>query len=600
LFNGKNLDGWHGDPRVWSVENGVIQGSTEGVPPLDHNTFLTWRGEELADFDLHAEFRIIAGNSGIQYRSRLVDESKYSVAGYQADIDAEGTYTGILYEEGGRGILALRGQRSYIAADDAASHVTFAPDDQLLRGISAKQWNTYEIEAHGARLRHRINGRLMSETEDHSTRHAARSGTLALQAHTGPPMTVQFRNLRIRRHPGGDAATTANAATWPPDSATPAESLRVPAGFQVELLYSIPADQDASWVSLAVDPRGRLLASDQDGSLFRIVPAPAGSDPRATFVEQLPLEIGSAQGMCFVDDRLYVVVNSGSDKGPRSGLYRVEDSDADGEVDAVTLLRSLDGEGEHGPHAVIPSPTGDKLYIVAGNHTKLPALTSSKVPMHWGEDQLLHRLWDARGHAVGILAPGGWICATDLAGQDWELFAIGFRNAYDLAFHESGELFTFDSDMEWDIGAPWYRPTRVCHVTGGAEFGWRSGSGKWLPSFPDSLPPVLEHGPGSPTGVTFGYDTGFPDEYRKALFIGDWSFGRIDCVQLTPRGGSFDATATPFVTGTPLPVTDIVSNRHDGALYFAIGGRKTQSGLYRVSYQGPVATSSSGPVESAE
>ena len=118
---------------------------------------------------------------------------------------------------------------------------------------------------------------------------------------------------------------------------------------------------------------------------------------------------------------------------------------------------------------------------------------------------LLPRLWDARGHARGKLAPGGWIARTDPEGKVWELVSNGYRNEYDIAFNKNGELFTYDADMEWDVGTPWYRPTRVNHVISGGEFGWRSGTGKWPTYYPDSLGRVVDVGPGSPTGIGFGY-----------------------------------------------------------------------------------------------
>src|SRR5262249_31323537 len=153
-----------------------------------------------------------------------------------------------------------------------------------------------------------------------------------------------------------------------------------------------------------------------------------------------------------------------------------------GELDKVELLRKFDGGGgEHGPHAVLLSPDGKSLYVVNGNQTKLMQFDTSRVPPHWGEDHLLPRMPDGRGFMRGVLGPGGAIYRTDPDGKHWELVSVGFRNQYDAAFNRDGELFTFDADMEWDMNTPWYRPTRVCHVTSGSEFGWRNGAGKWPP-----------------------------------------------------------------------------------------------------------------------
>src|SRR5205807_4671003 len=158
------------------------------------------------------------------------------------------------------------------------------------------------------------------------------------------------------------------------------------------------------------------------------------------------------------------------------------------------------------------------------------------------------------------------------------------------AVNRHGELFNFDADMEWDMHTPRYRPTRVCLVTSGSEFGWRNGAGKWPPYYPDNLPAVLNVGPGSPTGVTFGYGAKFPAKYQEAFFICDWSYGKLFAVHLTPHLSTYKGDIEEFVTGTPLALTDIVINPHDGAMYFAVGGRKTQSALYRVTYVGKEST----------
>ena len=206
----------------------------------------------------------------------------------------------------------------------------------------------------------------------------------------------------------------------------------------------------------------------------------------------------------------------------------------------------------------------------------------------WGDDHLLPRVPDGNGFMKGVLAPGGYIFNCDPDGKDAELLSVGFRNQYDAAYNRDGELFTYDADMEWDFNTPWYRPTRVCHVTSGSEWGWRNGAGKYPAFYPDNLPPVVNIGPGSPTGVSFGYGAKFPKKYQDAFFICDWSYGKLYAVHLKPQGASYTAeTVEEFVTGTPLPLTDLVVNPKDGAMYFAVGGRKTQSGLYRVTYTGP-------------
>lgn len=379
----------------------------------------------------------------------------------------------------------------------------------------------------------------------------------------------------------------------PAPKATPVESMKVKEGFKVELLYTVPETQ-GSWVNLCVDPKGRLITSDQYGKLYRITPVPAGTTGSPK-VEAIPVEIGMAQGLLWAFNSLYVVVN-----GPKSGLYRVRDTNNDDVLDDVKLLRAIEGNGEHGPHAVIFSPDKRSLYVCSGNHTKIPNPERSRLPRNWDEDQLLPRMWDAGGHAVGIMAPGGWVAKTDPEGKEFELVSAGFRNEFDIAFNVEGELFTYDADMEWDIGSPWYRPTRVNHAVSGGEFGWRSGTGKWPDFYPDSLGSVVDIGPGCPTGIAFGYGARFPHKYQQALFINDWSYGVLYAVHLKPQGASYVAEAERFISAAPLPLTDVVVNPHDGALYFAIGGRKTQSALYRVTYQGGETTTDFPPEEPKE
>ena len=240
--------------------------------------------------------------------------------------------------------------------------------------------------------------------------------------------------------------------------------------------------------------------------------------------------------MTWAFDSLYVVVNAGTGKYP-SGLYRVRDTDGDDNLDKVELLRPIDGSSEHGPHAVIPGPDGRSLYVVAGNSTKVPKLAGSLVPRDWGEDTILPRMPDGNGFMADEKAPAGYIVKVDPDGKDWTLVSMGFRNPYDIAFNKNGDLFTYDSDMEWDFNTPWYRPTRVIHAVPGGDYGYRGGSGKFPSYFYDSLPAAVDIGPGSPTGIAFGYGAKFPKKYQDALFICDWSYGKLYAVHNQGRRG---------------------------------------------------------------
>jgi putative heme-binding domain-containing protein len=398
-------------------------------------------------------------------------------------------------------------------------------------------------------------------------------------------------SLALAQAPAKTAKTPKAPPRPNPSLDKAADRIKTPQGFLVEQVYAIPRETQGSWVSLAMDPKGRIYASDQYGQLYRLTPPPVGKLAEGAKVEKVDVPIGEAQGLLWAFDSLYVVVNGSAQF--KSGLYRVRDTNGDDKLDSVATLRTLDGGGEHGPHAVILAPGGKSLYIVAGNATQLPALAGSDVPRIWGEDNLLPRMVDGRGFMTNEKAPGGFICEVDPEGKDWTLESMGYRNAYDIALNREGDLFTYDSDMEWDMNTPWYRPTRVCFAANGADFGYRNGAGKWPVSYPDSLPPVVNVGPGSPTGISFGYGAKFPAKYQDALFLCDWSYGKLYAAHLKADGAGYTADLEEFLAGSPLPLTDLVVNPTDGALYFAVGGRRATSALYRVVYAGDEPTTPS-------
>ncbi len=213
IFNGRDLSGWQGDPALWSVRDGAITGTTTPETRLTHNTFLVWTNGLLDDFELRLQYRIVGGNSGIQYRSVVAEQGRFGpiVGGYQADLEAGKSYSGILYEERGRGILALRGEVVRLSADpaDPKKHKkevlgSLGSSQELQAVIRPEDWNEYRIIARGHRLQHFINGRLMVDVTDEHAAAARRSGVLAFQLHVGPPMTVQFKDVEFKRLKLGD------------------------------------------------------------------------------------------------------------------------------------------------------------------------------------------------------------------------------------------------------------------------------------------------------------------------------------------------------------------------------------------------------------
>ncbi len=400
-------------------------------------------------------------------------------------------------------------------------------------------------------------------------------------------------------------------------NATAPDKIRLPDGFKIELLYSVPRDEQGSWVAMCRDDKNRFIVSDQYGGLYRF-PVPGPGKPLnpetiepITYAADAPAkkrgkkqaavipkktkpinstlpQIGHAQGLCYAFGSLYVVVNSRS-SATGSGVFRLLDTNGDDHFDKVVTIKKLEATGgEHGPHAILPSPDGKHLYVVMGNQTQLPAdYSHSRPPELWAEDQLLPSL---QHFMKGVVAPRGHIAQIDPEGKTWEIIATGFRNQYDAACNREGELFTYDADMEWDLNTPWYRPTRVNHVIAGADYGWRTGSGKFPAHCSDTFGAVVDIGPGSPTGVSFGYGAKFPANYQNALFACDWSYGKLYAVHLKAKGSTYSGRFEEFASAQPLPLTDILINPEDGAMYFTVGGRRVQSGLYRVTYTGKEST----------
>ena len=370
-------------------------------------------------------------------------------------------------------------------------------------------------------------------------------------------------------------------------------------GFELKKLYSVPKAEQGSWVAITEDDKGRLITSDQYGGIYRVTLPAAGVDDEPK-VEPLKLPdgltgkpLGGAHGLLYAFGSLYLMNNEMTDKG----LWRLTDTNRDDQFDKAELIRKCEGGGEHGTHGIVLGPDGKSIYFVNGNHTKLPENLDFSRPVAIGEDHLITRMWDANGHAKGILAPGGYVCKTDPEGKRVELVAGGFRNQYDIAFDANGELFTYDSDMEWDLGSPWYMPTRINHIVSGGDYGWRSGSGRWPSYYADSLPAAVDIGPGSPTGTVFGTGAKFPAKYQRAMFALDWTYGTMWAIHFKPDGASFTAEKEEFVAGKPMPFTDAIIRREDGAMYFTVGGRKTQSALYRVTYTGGESTAAAPKVE---
>ena len=363
-------------------------------------------------------------------------------------------------------------------------------------------------------------------------------------------------------------------------------SLQVMDGFDVELIRSA-ASGEGSWVSLAFDPAGRLTIAREDRGLLRMTLPKASGEH--VLLETINNDLLECRGLLYTSDGLFVNANNSK------ALYRLRDNNGDGRFDETTLLRKTEGGVGHGRNDLAFGPD-DSIYLIHGNDTLLPSdFTSDESPYrNYSRDRLLPCEWNRHLFNAGTVPPAGHVIRTDANGRRWDVMAGGFRNPYGIDFSSDSEMFTYDADMEWDVGAPWYRPTRVNHIVAGGDYGWRQGTDKWAAWYPDSLPTTLDIGKGSPTAVKFGARSSFPPQFQRALFVLDWAYGRIFAVHLIPQGATYTARADLLVQGRPLNVTDLDFGP-DGAMYFITGGRGTQSGLYRLRYHGPEISEETPP-----
>mgnify|MGYP000424221923 FL=1 len=386
---------------------------------------------------------------------------------------------------------------------------------------------------------------------------------------------------------GGAAGKTAGAGKrGSAGSVAAPDSLILQPGFKAELLYTVPKSEQGSWVSLAVTPTGDLVAGDQGGVLWHV----SLKDPTKQTITKIDTKAIGCHGLLFAHGALYACT---SEKG-KGDIWRLRDVKGDGTYAEQTLIRSLKGSGEHGPHQLVLDRDGSIL-VVGGNHTKLPDDEKAGAPVkRYDEDDLLKKFEDANGHASGIKAVGGWIARMDKDGKDWVRVTASFRNPYDCSVAPDGDIFSYDSDMEWDMGAPWYRPTRIYLCTPGGELGWRSGASNNTLATLDMQPALVDVGPGSPTGTAMGTGAKFPAAYQRAFFACDWTFATLYAIHLTPEGGGWKARKEVFAAGRPFSVTDVVIRPQDGHMYVTIGGRGGQSALYRITYQGTESTAPAG------
>lgn len=359
------------------------------------------------------------------------------------------------------------------------------------------------------------------------------------------------------------------------EGATPPETLQTLPGFNVELIRSAQPGE-GSWIAMAFDDESRLVLAREKRGLIRLN-FERGFKFKSVEVVDDTLE--EVRGLNYAFYGLYAHANRGRK------LVRLTDRDRDGKYERIRTILETEGGYGHGRNKMVVGTDG-YLYAAFGNSVRVPAEAAANSPLRrYGEDQLLPCPWDRSMFNGQSDAPGGFVLRIDPRGREVELFAGGFRNPVGLASNSAGELFTFDADMEWDVGAPWYMPNRVLHVVSGADYGWRRGTGRFPVDYPDTLPSVVDIGLASPTAVVSGFLYRYPLRYQRALYACDWAYGRIFAVHLEVKNGSYVGTPEVFLSGRPLNVTDITIGP-DERLWFITGGRGTQSGLYRIRWHG--------------
>ncbi len=334
-------------------------------------------------------------------------------------------------------------------------------------------------------------------------------------------------------------------------------------GFEISLVRTA-ASEEGSWVSMAFDPQGRLTIAREERGLLRMT-----LDNQSHSIDKVEVindQLLECRGLLYAHNALYANANNSK------GLYRLRDTDGDDTFDEVQLLREFPGGTGHGRNDLSLGKDG-WIYSIHGDSVEVP------------KDNVVDRTSPLRDTLRGR-AGQGHVIRTGPDGKQWEVLCSGLRNPFGLAENPEGDWFTYDADAEFDMGSPWYRPTRVVQLLSGADYGWRAVTGKWPPYFidhPDNAMPTLDIGKGSPTSVLFATEAKFPEPYRRSLLILDWTYGRILAVHMSPRGAGYRASAETFLQGRPLNVTDLAIGP-DGALYIVTGGRKTQSALYRIAY----------------
>ena len=375
-------------------------------------------------------------------------------------------------------------------------------------------------------------------------------------------------------------------------------------GFAIERMN--PPDKGDSYVVITFDSFGRLVVSKEQD--FPRILLDNDKDGIYESEKVISDKIRNCQGLWFEGRTLYAAcamvptpeqiaaapppAPGGGRGGPninnRAGIFRLEDTNGDDVADTFETLAMAGSIQEHGPHAIRRRPDGGISVIVGNNETIADPALDLTSPVLKDKDAQFLPYFANFGQSAREGAHSA-IFDWNPASKKFRVFAGGNRNAYDYGYNLAGEAFLFDSDMEWDIGLPWYREVRTAHQILNGNYGYKNGSGKYPPYYIDSLPPTRDLGRGSPVGVEFYTSYAYPREFFDNIFEADWSRGRLLYSALTPSGATYTMRTdrAEFVHGEPFNITDVEVGP-DGMMYFTTGGRSTTGGLWRLRYTGTV------------
>ena len=568
IFDGKTLEGWKGDTKFWRVENGTLVGESTKENPCKENTFLLWTGGKVADFELRLKFKITgdaSANSGIQFRSKQEEDGH--VVGYQADLDRGGKWIGMCYDEKGRGTLCKRGERVVMTADGKREAKSTHQSQKILKSINYDDWNEYTIRAVGNHLTLSLNGKECADIIDNDEKNRDFSGVLALQLHSGPPMKIAFKEIRLKTIPvkkrmkaSKVEKPTADTGTHSHRAGDAVSKLDVYPGLEATLFASEPMMFSPS--SMDIDHLGRIWICEivnyrnkfnkdkptrPEGDRILVLEDTDGdgkADKTTTFYQGT--DIDGAHGVHCYGDKIFVSTSN--------TIFQFTDADGDLKPEEKKVLFTAYEPGkqhDHALHAVTIGPDG-KMYFSFGNVGKKLMDKDGNV------------LTDKRGNKItdeGKPYRQGMAFRCDIDGTNVETLAWNFRNNWELAVDSFGNIWQSDNDDDGNLGV------RINFVMKGGNYGYtdeltgagwktqRTGQSKvlqereWHQNDPGVVPNLINTGSGSPTGICIYEGTLLPEIFQNEILHCDAGPNIVRCFPVSKKGAGYTAKSVTLVDG---------------------------------------------------